>query len=106
MPLTDDEITSIADRVSERIENTCQCGLSADARNEVSHFFGMVKDIGGGRYSDGVEVMRDIGKRYKRLTKISERLSSGIMYLLMAAMFGGALYLLKKGAIALIKSLR
>lgn len=37
----------------------CSCNLSADAAQEVGHFMGMVRDIGGSKHSNGIEAMRE-----------------------------------------------
>jgi len=104
MPLTKEEVEQIAVLLADKLEVKCQCGLSADARNEMNHFMGMVKDIGDGRYDQGVEVMREIGKRYNRMSKTSETLSKAFMWLFLGAMFSGSLYVIKKGAESIIKA--
>ncbi len=106
MPLTEEEIGRIVDGVAEKLEIKCQCGLSSDARREMAHFFGMVKDIGNGKYDQGIEVMRDMGKRYTRMSKTSEYLSRALMWLMLASMFGGFVYLIKQGVSAVIKSMK
>ncbi|MBA2881843.1 hypothetical protein HNR65_002174 [Desulfosalsimonas propionicica] len=106
MPLTEEEIGRIVNGVAEKLEIKCQCGLSSDARNEMTHFFGMVKDIGNGRYDQGIEVMRDMGKRYNRMSRTSEALSKALMWLFLASMFSGVLYVGKKGVVAIIKAVK
>ena len=106
MPLTKEEVEQIAVALSDKLEVKCQCGLSVEARNEMSHFMGMVKDIGDGRYDQGVEVMREIGKRYNRMSRTSETLSKAFMWLFLGAMFSGGIYVIKKGAESIIKAVK
>lgn len=106
MPLTEEEISRIVKGVVEKMEIKCQCGLSEEARNEMTHFMGMVKDIGNGRYDQGVEVMRDMGKRYNRMSNTSEALAKAFMWLLLASMFSGILYVGKKGITVIIKAMK
>lgn len=106
MSLTQNEIESIATQVAKRLQGKCLCGLSEEAREEMPHLLGVVKDIGSGDYQRGVEVVRDMGKRYNRMTKVSDRVGNVLTYLVLAAMFGGALYVVKTGVIAVIKAIK
>lgn len=58
----DDE--RIADLVVERLKNQCPgaCGLSSEARNEMGHVLGVVKDQGDGDYAKGAEKLRSVMK--------------------------------------------
>ena len=58
-------------------ETTCACGLHPDAQDEVPHFFGMVKDAGGGDYAKGVEKFRGIAKRDARYVRIVRTIEGG-----------------------------
>ena len=106
MPLTEEEIGRIVDGVAAKLEIKCQCGLSDEARNEMTHFMGMVKDIGNGRYDQGVEVMREMGKRYNRMSRASQYMGQAFMWLMLASMFGGALYVVKKGVMVIVKAMK
>ena len=109
MPLTDEEIRKIAHEMAAQLEIKCQCGLSEEARKEMSHLMGMIKDIGGGKkgdYSRGIETIREMGKKYNRMSRTSEYISRALMWLFLASMFGGAIYLLKKGAVAVIQTVK
>lgn len=88
--MTDDTIQQIADRAADRIISELAarppCGLSAEAAKEMPHLLGMLKDIGDGDHSRGVEVFRTLGKFHRRV----ERIGGIVLYLLVAAMFGAA----------------
>jgi hypothetical protein len=56
--MTPDDASKIAQMVVDRLQGQCMCGLSQDARAEMPHLLGVIKDIGQGDYQRGVEVVR------------------------------------------------
>ena len=61
MELTREEVERIIrDTVAATVtaQGAHPCGLSEEAAREVPHFYGMIKDAGGGDYARGVEAVR------------------------------------------------
>jgi hypothetical protein len=67
--------------------SSCECGLSEAARGEVSHFFGMIKDVGDGDYSKGVENVRAGLKILQKFRWASEKVGGAVLIALGAAIF-------------------
>ena len=63
------------------------CILSEDARNEVGHFFGMVKDVGGGDYGSGIETMRENQKLMAKFRQTSQKIGGAMVMAVCAAVF-------------------
>lgn len=106
MELSDHQLETLADLIAGRIQVSCDCGLTPEAQREMPHLLGMVKDIGGADYACGIEVLREMGKRYSRMSKTADYISKAILALLLASMFGGLVYLFKLGAAGLVKSIK
>ncbi|WP_027179460.1 hypothetical protein [Maridesulfovibrio bastinii] len=58
--IADAVAAGISKGVACALENgACSCRLDGEAAREVGHFMGMVRDIGGGEHSKGIERMRE-----------------------------------------------
>ncbi|MFW5874961.1 MAG: hypothetical protein ACOCUC_01860 [bacterium] len=106
MSLTEEETKAIAAQVVKAMNGQCACGLPPKAQQEMPHLLGMVEDIGDGDTRRGVEVVRDMGKRYRKMSRTSEYISRAIMWLIVVSMFGGVLYVVKKGIISIVKAFK
>lgn len=106
MPLTEEDARAIATEVVKAMNGQCACGLPAKAQQEMPHLLGVVEDIGDGDTRRGVEVVREMGKRYRRMSRASEYMSRALMWLMLASMFGGILYIGKKGVVAIFKAIK
>lgn len=104
--ISEQQLNELAEQIARRIRVSCECGLSEEARREMPHLLCMVRDIGGNDHSAGVEILREMGKRYSRMSKTSEYISKAIMVIFLAAMFGGFVSLLKIGITGLIRGIR
>lgn len=65
-PRLKEEITAaVAEGISEGViaalqkTGNCSCNLEPEAAKQVSHFMGMVKDLGDGEHAKGIERMRE-----------------------------------------------
>jgi hypothetical protein len=96
----------LAEKITQKLGLTCSCGLTTDEQKEVRHFVGMVSDVGDGDLSKGVESFREVGKRFKRMTKVSEWLARAILVGLVAASLSGTVYVIKKGIEFIIKEMK
>jgi len=60
--MTDEDIKRLVkEAVKEALSDGCpvrSCPITAEAGKEIGHFFGMIKDVGGGNMSKGVEELR------------------------------------------------
>jgi hypothetical protein len=104
--MTDEELEKLADKLALRLDLTCSCGLTTDEQKEVRHFVGMVSDVGDGELSKGVENFREIGKRFKRMSKISEWLARAILTAMALLALSGMACAIKKGIEYMIKDLK
>ncbi len=104
--MTDEELEQLADKLALRLDLTCSCGLTKDEQKEVRHFVGMVSDVGDGELFRGVENFREIGKRFKRMTKVSEWLARAILTAMALLALSGTVCAIKKGIEYMIKELK
>ena len=54
----------------------CSDNLSPQTKNALSHFTGMLKDVGDGDYDKGVETFRVIGKRNNAYIRWTRRIEA------------------------------
>ena len=73
MTFTDTEKRDFADLVAKQVKESCvgACGLSAEARGEMAHLAGVVKDAGCGDYSKGAERFRKTLDFFNRFDKFA-----------------------------------
>ncbi len=90
--MTTEEIAKVAEMAADRaLAKYCEkppCGLPKDAACELSHFMGMVKDIGGDSYAKGIEAIRSNNKIVMRYLRLCERIGNSMVALVVAAIFG------------------
>ena len=89
------------------IDKYCECPpcrLSPEAMSEMQHFMGMVKDIGGNSYSNGIETMRSSNKFIARYIKLCERVGNSILALAVAGIFGIVWLVVGKGCQSWVKA--
>lgn len=97
----------VAEAVAEALRNgDCTCNLSAGAQAEIPHLMGMVKDVGHGSHSAGIEVMRENSRMLTRFRTRVDRFAQGIAWLIIASGIGGVLWLVSEGCKAAIKATR
>jgi hypothetical protein len=74
-------------------EGSCvvSCPLSVDAQKEVTHFFGMVKDIGCGDTRKGVENMRDVLKFVPSLMRVRNNIGNIVLGVVVTSLAAGVL---------------
>lgn len=69
--LTDQQMDELADRLALRLNaQGCSCGLTQEARSEMTHIIGVIKDQGDGSYAKGAEVLRKTMEFNKEQRKI------------------------------------
>ncbi|MBC2741599.1 MAG: hypothetical protein HGJ93_00740 [Desulfosarcina sp.] len=97
----------VATAVVAALQNgNCICNLSPEAQSELSHMMGMVKDIGNGKYANGIEVMRENNQIFTRFRARVDRLAQGIAWLIVASIVGGGIWLLSEGCKTAIKAVK
>lgn len=88
--MTPEDKAEIKKVISEALrEGSCACRLSPSAQAEVSHFMGMVKDLGDGNRGAGIESMRDMLKWWSRVRATGEKIGVGIIVAVAASIAGG-----------------
>lgn len=106
MPLSDEEVERIGVAVAKQLESSCHCGLTKEAQEQMPHLLGMIKDVGRDNYASGIEVMRDIGKKYSRMSRTGEIVSQMLIYSFLISLMGGVVYLIKCGVETVVKALK
>ena len=73
MTFPDAEKRDFAELVAQQVKESCvgACGLSVEAREEMKHLAGVVKDAGSGNYSVGVECLRKTLNLFSRFDKFA-----------------------------------
>jgi len=96
----------LAEKIMQKLDLKCACGLSQGEQKEVRHFVSMVSDVGEGELAKGVECFRDIGKRFKRMSKLSDWLSKAILTALVLLTLSGLACAIKKGIEYMVKGVK
>jgi hypothetical protein len=60
LQLSREDVEAIGDYVCRKLSETCQCNMTHEAQAEMGHFWGMLRDEGGGNMSAGVESVRRV----------------------------------------------
>ena len=82
MDLTEAELKqAIKEAIKEELHESCVCGLTHDAQLEMGHLMGMVRDVGNGSHSAGVETIREDLKFLSRYKKRGEKIGLVIVTL-------------------------
>ena len=80
--MTEEHRKKLAKAIAEELSpmlSTCGCGLSEEARREMPHLVGMVKDVGHGDYSAGIEAMRANNRIMARFQLVSEWVGKAVV---------------------------
>ena len=80
--MTEDHVRRLAKAVAEELSpmlSACGCGLSEDAKREMPHLIGMVKDVGHGDYSAGIEALRANNRIMARFQTVSEWVGKAVV---------------------------
>ena len=97
MALSEEDKKDIADIVTSTMKAGCICGLSHDAQGEMGHFMGMVRDVGDGSHSKGIEILRENLSFFMRYKRRGEKIGLAIVTLFTVSMVSGFIYIVKKG---------
>ena len=97
MGLSEQDKRDIAEIVATTLKSGCVCGLSHEAQGEMGHFMGMVRDVGGGSHSKGIEVLRENLSFFMRYKRRGEKIGLAIVTLFTVSMVSGFIYIVKKG---------
>ena len=68
---------SIKEVLSET--NCVVCPIPGEARTEIGHLTGMIRDIGSGDISRGIEVMRDNSRVVKKWARLEQRVGGWVL---------------------------
>lgn len=67
MPDIEERIeAAVSEAVTRCLKSGCVCGLGDEARKEMPHVLGVIKDVGDGDYSRGAEMLREMLKFFSR----------------------------------------
>lgn len=102
MALSSEDKQEIRELFASHYQTVCMCGLSTEARNEMSHFMGMVRDIGEGDHARGIEDMRENIKYFSRFRRRGEKIGLAIVSFVSISVVGAAIYLIREGVKAII----
>jgi len=106
MEITPDELARIVEDSVRRALNdqviTCSCGLSEDARKEMPHFLGAIKDLGGDNYSAGIEEFRESVKFINKVKRTSMKVTTAIIVSIALSIIGGIGFLISSGIKAFV----
>lgn len=105
MTLSDRDIEKIVDGVALRL------GVGQDDSipkmfRDMRRVSGVIRDIGDDNFDRGLSVVRDMGRSFRRINRISGYVGQVITYLVVAAMFGGMLYVFRSGLKACLRMLK
>lgn len=90
MALSKQDREDIKAAIAEAIQDSnCACGLSPKAQGELTHFMGMVKDLGNGNRGAGIEAMRDIFKWWAKVRAVGEKIGMAIIMAAVTLIVGG-----------------
>jgi len=81
----------ISSAVVKVIEKKCRFPISDEQANEAPHLFGMLKDIGGGDVSKGVEESRKNHVYVAKIRAKSDKFSTAVFMIIIATVTGGFL---------------
>lgn len=81
----------ISSSVAKANEKKCRFPISDENANEAPHLFGMLKDIGGGDVSKGVEESRKNHIYVAKIRAKSDKFSTAVFMILIATITGGFL---------------
>ena len=71
--MDDQQLDQLAERIAQKMRGICPgaCGLSPDARAEMAHVMGVIKDQGDQDYARGAEKLRRLFQLVARLDTVS-----------------------------------
>jgi len=98
MNITEEDLKRVVKAaIKEEMRESCMCGLTHDAQLEMGHFMGMVRDVGNGSHSAGVEVIREDLKFLSRYKKRGEKIGLVIVTFICLSLAGGVVFVFRKG---------
>jgi len=99
---TEDKI-EIRELITSSFHTGCLCGLSHETQEEVGHFFGRIKDLGGGNLNKGVEIFSKAVEMVARHRRLGEKIGGAVAVFVFLTFTGGALTVFGAGIIQWIK---
>ena len=84
-------------QIVELLRGNCRCGLSPETQDEVGHFFGRLKDLGGGNLNVGIECFSDAVATVASWRARGEKIGGALMVFLCLTIAGGALTIFALG---------
>lgn len=102
-PITKGQLEEIISAsVAKAVEKKCRFPISDEHANETSHLFGMFSDIGDGDLSKGIEEVRKNHSYVARIRAKSDKFSTYLVMIIIAAVAGGSLKALWVGIKSLV----
>lgn len=95
--------TAIDKKLDEKLDGRCACNLTKEDRDEMGHFVGRLRDLGGGNLNVGIEVFSRVVQIIDKRRRMGEKIGGNIAVLLFVSAAGGMLTLVVMGFIAWIK---
>jgi len=92
-----DAVTDAVEQSLDKFTSPCACDITPEARTEMGHLMGMVRDLGRGDTARGVESMRESLKFVPALMHLRNRIGTWVLSAAIAALTGGLLALVWQG---------
>jgi len=90
--ITKEELVEIvAASVAKANIKKCRFPINDEQANETSHLYGMIADIGGGNFSNGIEESRKNHSYINKIRAKSDKFSTAIFMIFIAAVTGGVI---------------
>lgn len=97
----EDELLTLAELAAERaadkaasrilagLDHACACRLEGGEQREMTHLFGMLRDLGDGSTEAGIETLRTAIRATRRFRALSDRIGMAVATALVLALTGG-----------------
>jgi hypothetical protein len=92
--------TAVKEALAEVGHDRCACGLSPEHQAEMGHMVGMVRDLGEGDLSRGVESMRQSLQFVPALIRVRNRVGTWALSVIVLSLTAGALGLIWHGLLS------
>ena len=86
-----------SEQLVEQLTSPCPCDIGPEAKAEMGHLMGMVRDLGRGDTATGVERMRESLTFVPRLMRLRDRIGTWVLSAAIVVLTGGLLTLLWQG---------
>lgn len=89
MALSQEDKAEIVGIIQAALHRECSCGISPDTQAEMGHFFGRVKDLGGGNLNIGIERFASSITLMSKVRGVGEKVGGAVFVWLAIVILGG-----------------